>query len=174
MFARKVRLLTPQFLRFSVLNMSPPVNLKNQTLVDHYADAYHRGECDDANFASEGSETQTKCAIRIELAISDEVVQQAWFEADGCPVCESIASVTMEAAEGKNIEELAAITLQEVLEVASTESAEASAIEDAQQSLCATLPIRILQQAIVTPLDALDDDLADGTSFGGPSLREEC
>ncbi|GAB5406487.1 MAG: hypothetical protein Aurels2KO_47180 [Aureliella sp.] len=152
--------------------VNPPVRLSNQVLADHYADAYHRGECDNVNFASEGVDDESKCAIRVELEIDSGTINQAWFDSDGCPVCESVASIAMEAVEGKSTEHVASMTLDGLLATYAGDQSTASA--DTAHSCCASLPIRILQRALTTPLDALDDDLADGTSFGGPSLREEC
>jgi len=39
---------------------------------------------------------------------------------------------------------------------------------------CVALPLQTLQAALTAPLFATEDDIADGTGFGGPSLREEC
>lgn len=144
------------------------MELSNQILAGHYADAYHRGDCESVNYACEGR-SESGCSIRIELSIVDEKVVEAWFEADGCPVCESLTSLLVESIEGMTTDAAKALTVQQLLAKAGAEGHDA-----VEQAPCTGLPVQTLASAIETPIDSLDDDLADGTSFGGPSLREEC
>ncbi len=75
----------------------------------------------------------------------------------------------MEAVEGKHIDEVLLLTPASVLNQAGP-----AAVEEANHCTCAKLPLEVLRRAINSPVDAVDDDLTDGTTFGGPSLREEC
>lgn len=144
------------------------MELNNPILSDHYADSYHRGSCDSVNFAGE-ERIQSGCAIRIELSVVDDKIAEAWFEAEGCSVCESVTSLLVESIEGLTTVAAESLTIQQLLAKAG-----GAGLQAVLQSPCIGLPMQTLASAVRTPMDALDDDLADGTSFGGPSLREEC
>ncbi|MEZ6137650.1 MAG: iron-sulfur cluster assembly scaffold protein [Pirellulaceae bacterium] len=134
-------------------------------LVEHFNDPYHRGACEAATHAGERICDATGCLLRIELHMPQQIVEEAWFEGEGCETCEGLCSLLMEHCEEKSAPELTALQLTQLLQELGL---------SALNSPCADLPLTTLMAAIASPLDAIDGDLADGTSFGGPSLREEC
>lgn len=134
-------------------------------LEDHYADPYHRGPCDQPNFAAQKKCEESACQLRIELSISAEgEIREAWFDGEGCSCCESLASVLVETIEGQTADAASRLTPQTLLELAGATRTETL-------PGCYRLAVETLQLALDTNLDATDDD---GTNFGGPSLREEC
>ena len=100
---------------------------------------------------------------------SDGIIVQAWFEGEGCQTCEGLASMLANSCEGQSQAAWAQHTLARWCQ-----QLDWPAQELQELSPCCTLPLQAFQAALASPLDALDNDLADGTSFGGPSLREEC
>lgn len=145
------------------------MKLSNQTLQDHYSDPYHCGECEQANFAAQRSDDNCGCQMLVALMVDEDTVSEAWFEADGCEICESLASLLMQRVEGKTIKSLDSLRTKELLHAAG-----AADDPDVLSCSCRELPIATLSAALVTPLDDLEDDLTGSTQFGGPSLREEC
>lgn len=154
-------------------------------LSEHFDDPYHRGECESATHAYEDSladrvgeqaagsdESQDcECQIRFELSVDDDdQVLEAWWDGQGCFRCEGTASVLAEAAEGKKLGELHLDSLASKLLDALAEEEP----KDVSLCRCQRLVLEVLSKAGRTSLSELDDDLADGTQFGGPSLREEC
>lgn len=142
-------------------------------LEDHYADPYHRGACEHPTHsgvgqADSGRDANGKCQLELQLAIDAAgQIREAWFDGVGCQCCEGMASVLVERLEGTQ-------AVESELTVANL-SGELSLPEEGEaHATCLHLPFSILQIALQSPLDQLDDDLADGTRFGGPSLREEC
>lgn len=141
-----------------------------QILNDHYDDPYHRGACDVPTHAASARCPASGCVIAYELCVDPAGrVVQAWFEGEGCPTCEAVASLLAAYAEKRTQAELQSLTTENLSACLNLgDSAEW------QQAVCALLPWTAVCQAFKQPLDPLDGDLADGTNFGGPSLREEC
>lgn len=153
-------------------------------LKDHYEDPFHCGGCEHMTHAAELRCEATGCELRMELALGDDVVIDAWFSGDGCAVCEGFASLVVERLTGESqrvaalqgtpasdvsewLTRLAVPPLLQFAEPASLLAATAS-------QACFVLPLQALAAALVSPVSDLADDLTDATQFGGPSLREEC
>lgn len=136
-------------------------------LLEHYDDPYHRGACDRPTHAAECRCEATGCQLRVELRFQDEeVLSEAWFEGAGCVHCEALTSALLERVEGESAVQLRQLSQEALLD--------GLKIEAGGQPPCGALPLLTLHQALENPVEALDGDLADGGSFGGPSLREEC
>ncbi len=136
-----------------------------QHILDHYEDPYHRGPLQEATHASEGDIPICGDVIRIELRITpDGVIQQAWFDGQGCVASQAAASMLVESIEGKSIQQLRAFSAQEMLALVGPPM-------PPNRQKCCLLGWRVLQSALATPIDK---DLEDaGPRFGGPSLSEE-
>ncbi len=141
-----------------------------ETLQNHFEDPYHRGTCEGATHAAMMECDETGCQLEFELLLfADGGVSQAWFDGQGCETCEALASLLASRSEGQAAAALRSLDLaawcrelgwpvEQLLELAG----------------CVALPLQTLQAALTAPLFATEDDIADGTGFGGPSLREEC
>lgn len=141
-----------------------------QTLHEHYLDPYHRGPCDDPTHAAMARCNENNCQLEFELSLdNDGIILQAWFEGDGCQTCEALASLLANSCERQPQAAWAHLTLAQWCQQLDWPEQQILDL-----SPCCTLPLQAFQAALSSPLDALDDDLADGTNFGGPSLREEC
>jgi len=145
------------------------MELTNEILQDHYADPYHCGECEQANFVAQRTDDGRDCKMLVALIVDEGTISEAWFEADGCEVCESLASMLMQRVEGQSAKSLDSLQTLELLRAAN-----ASDDSLVLSYSCRDLPIQTLSAALETNVNQLDDDLTGGTQFGGPSLREEC
>jgi nitrogen fixation NifU-like protein len=145
-----------------------------QELQDHFDDPYHRGSADLATHASEGVNHDTDCHLRVELAIDEEgQIREAWWDGEGCRFCEGTASLLAERLEGRLAAELQDATDWRLIYEAA-DAAQAATCDVAPTHGCGAMVADTWLAAIKSPLAALDEDLADGQQFGGPSLREEC
>lgn len=138
-----------------------------QFLQDHFEDPYHFGQCEGCTHEAELKIENGNCQLRVELMIGDDgAIQEAWFEAEGCSLCEGVASWACESLEG----------LPGRLELVESTFAGLKSKLGGEQvtATCMDLPRLVFLKALASHVAELDDDLADGTQFGGPSLREEC
>lgn len=170
----------------------------SQLLQEHFEDPYHRGDCEIATHAAQFREPSTQCEIRFEFAVDDlQRILEAWWDGDGCQHCEGLASLLCESIEGATTGEVIGGLRPSGN---STTSDPPAGDQEGEPSGCATRPnlqstighvseqvrqflgltscthmvCETILQGLQSPLSALDDDLADGQQFGGPSLREEC
>lgn len=84
-------------------------------LFDHIRDPYHAGH--PAKVASTASISSLYCADQVTLCvvIDDSRVQEVWYQAQGCLVCQAAASYLCEWAETRLINELRAATTPDFL-----------------------------------------------------------
>ena len=67
----------------------------------HYEDPYHRGSCDNPSHGGESACEQTGCRVAIEFRLDplSGLCAEAWFDGEGCPMCEGLASILVERLE---------------------------------------------------------------------------
>ena len=141
-----------------------------QILEDFYLDPYHRGSHEEPTHVAMTHCAENDCQLQFELSVDGQgTIRQAWFQGEGCAVCEGLASKLASSCEGSAAAEWTNMKFESWMEQLNW-----PATELIEWSPCARLPLRTLQAALSNPLDALDDELLDGPNFGGPSLREEC
>lgn len=150
-------------------------------LEDHYDDPYHHGSCERASHVGERGAENGRCQLRIELSVNaDGVIEEAWFDGAGCQICESLASILMERCEGDPVDQWSKMTMEQLLDglaSGSEKEVEADRVSgdpELVQTGCVELPLQVLKIAFERPAGSDVDDGADTTTFGGPSLREEC
>jgi nitrogen fixation NifU-like protein len=130
---------------------------------DHYEDPYHRGTLDTATHMAEGTNPNCGDRIVVTLRLNDSgKINEAWFDGEGCVISQASASMLMEQVEGKMIEDVKAITAEQVLERIG------SAMTPERQKCC-LLSLDTLQSA----LNSRPDDDFDSLAPSGPSLGEE-
>ena len=143
-------------------------------LQEHYEEPYHRGDCENATHAAEAACEETGCQIRFELCLlevgklSDEdspaaenILQEIWWDGQGCVYCEGFASFLSGELEGKRLEGSAA---NEILE-----RTQGNLVES---PTCLELIPQLLLAAVESSQQ--EDDWSEAGEFGGPSLGEEC
>ncbi len=141
-----------------------------QRILDYYDDPYHRGDCEHPTHAAENGCGESGCQLRIELRLQeDQSVEEAWFDGRGCMLCEALTSMLLEFCEGRMATELV-----DVEPANFWESLGLQELGSLDRQSCSQLPLNVLHEALESPVDPVDWDAADGTHFGGPSLREEC
>ena len=134
-------------------------------VLDHFEDPYHRGPLESPTHAADAEIPICGDILCIELQVVDDVVQQAWFDGEGCVVSQAAASMLMEKIEGTSVDDLRDFSPEEMLTLYGPTLV-------ANRQKCCLLSWRVLQNAIEQPV--FDDDADDSVNFGGPSLSEEC
>jgi nitrogen fixation NifU-like protein len=144
-------------------------------VLDHYEDPYHQGHCPHATHAHEDDNPLCGDVVRVELAVDEAGrVKEAWFDGEGCVISQASASMLMEQAEGKTVEELKKFSAQEMLDLF-------GARLTPNRQKCCLLSWRVVQTALRSPVhgdgrtaeaDAQPRDGA-GRTFAGPDLGEE-
>lgn len=132
-------------------------------VLDHYEDPYHRGKCAAATHQHEDDNPLCGDVVSIELRVKDGLIEEAWFEGDGCCISQSAASMLIEQVEGKSVDEIQQFSAEEMLDLFQAKLTP-------NRKKCCLLSWRVLQSAIFSPTDGHD---GGGPSISGPSLGEE-
>lgn len=133
-------------------------------MLSHFEDPYHRGEAERATHVAQAVDEASQHFVVMQLQVDElGTVEEAWFDARGCSVCEAPASILAQYCETKSIAELSQLSEDEYIEMT-----QLGAI--AHRPSCSTLAWQALQAALnATEMDSDQDYL----TFGGPSLGEE-
>jgi len=115
-------------------------------VLDHYEGPHHRGKCPSATHEHEDDNPLCGDVIQVQLRINDDqVVEEAWFNGDGCCISQASASMLMERIDGKPLDEVKAFSAADMLELF-----RAKLTPNRQK--CCLLSWRVLQSAIVAPI----------------------
>ena len=81
--------------------------LYDELILDHYESPYHRGELESPSCTH--TERNPLCGDRVQLQLqidSEQRIQQAVFDGEGCAISQAAASILCEHIEGKTLEEV--------------------------------------------------------------------
>jgi nitrogen fixation NifU-like protein len=133
-------------------------DLYRQYILDHYREPRNAGRIEKPDISA--ADTNPLCGDRVEidLKLDGERVREVRFRGRGCAISQASASMLTEKIDGATLDELKAITPDDVLEMLGVE------IGPARQR-CALLSLRVLHEGIGGPYtgrmdDALDDETA--------------
>ena len=148
-------------------------DIYEEHVLDHYEDPYNRGALSSATHRDEGDNPMCGDHVRLDLEITDGVIEKAYFDGEGCVISQASASMLVEQIEGKSLEELDGFGPDAMLELFGPKLTP-------NRQKCCLLGWRVLQSAVHAPVDGGDDEPDDaddrsdvGPNFGGPSLGEE-
>jgi nitrogen fixation NifU-like protein len=110
-------------------------------ILEHFRKPRNRGALPGAQVSQEGHNPLCGDRVRIELLLDGDVIENARFTANACAVCVAAASVMTELIRGAPLEDVASLTLPEVL--AALEADLPSA-----RLACARLPLTVLHTAL--------------------------
>lgn len=124
--------------------------LYQERILDHYEEPFHRGSCPGATHAHEDENPLCGDVVRVELALEDSVVRDAYFEGDGCCISQASASMLMERINGRPLDDVRTISAADMLTLFGAKLTP-------NRQKCALLCWRALQAAIYSPLDPATD-----------------
>lgn len=126
--------------------MSLDEDLYQERILEHFEHPFHRGHCPAATHAHEGENPLCGDMVRLELCVDqDGVIQDAYFNGQGCCISQAAASMLVEKVSGKRISELKSFTAKEMLELF-------GARLTPNRQKCCLLGWRVLQQALYSPV----------------------
>ncbi|HEX9056706.1 MAG TPA: SUF system NifU family Fe-S cluster assembly protein [Ktedonobacterales bacterium] len=130
-------------------------DLYRQYIIDHYRDPRNHGHLDRPDLHA--ADTNPLCGDRVEidLKVDGDRVSEVRFDGRGCAISQASASMLTERIEGATLDELRALTPDDIFEMLGV------AIGPARQR-CALLSLRVLHEGIGGPYtgryDAEDED----------------
>lgn len=92
-------------------------DLYREHILDHYQNPRNYGELEDPDISHE--EYNPLCGDRlvIQLKIKDDRVAEVKFHGEGCAISQASASMLTELIEGKSLDEVKALTKEDVLDL---------------------------------------------------------
>ncbi|MBO09520.1 MAG: nitrogen fixation protein NifU [Planctomycetaceae bacterium] len=92
--------------------------LYDELILDHYESPYHRGQLDAPSCTH--TERNPLCGDRVQLQLqidSENRIQQAFFDGEGCAISQAAASILCEHIEGMTLSEIEAFDAPAMLDL---------------------------------------------------------
>jgi nitrogen fixation NifU-like protein len=91
-------------------------DLYRDIILDHYRNPRNKGTLDPADFTYEDVNPLCGDEIRIDVRVKDDKIDEIAFSGRGCAISQASASILMEMTDGKSLDEVKAITKEDLLE----------------------------------------------------------
>jgi nitrogen fixation NifU-like protein len=91
-------------------------DLYRDIILDHYRSPRNRGTLDPADYSYEDVNPLCGDEIRIDVRVKDDKIDEIAFSGRGCAISQASASILMEMTDGKSLDEVKAITKEDLLE----------------------------------------------------------
>ncbi len=111
-------------------------------LLDHYQNPQHRGHVENATIVRSGGNPGCSDVVEMSARITaDGTLEEVAFEGQGCTISMAAADYVAEIAAGRTIEEVEAITADELMDELGREVV-------MTRPICATAALSVLKQAV--------------------------
>jgi nitrogen fixation NifU-like protein len=126
-------------------------DLYRELIIDRYKNPQYRGSLDPHDIAFEDDNPLCGDHIKIELRVdSDQRVSEAAFDGHGCAISQASADLLLESIQGKSLEEVKALTKDDLLELLGLELGPV-------RLKCALLSLKVLKAGVYGLGEASDD-----------------
>jgi nitrogen fixation NifU-like protein len=126
-------------------------DLYRELIIDRYKNPQYRGSLDPHDIAFEDDNPLCGDHIKIELRVdSDQCVSEAAFDGHGCAISQASADLLLESIQGKSLEEVKALTKDDLLELLGLELGPV-------RLKCALLSLKVLKAGVYGLGEASDD-----------------
>ncbi|HEY8446981.1 MAG TPA: SUF system NifU family Fe-S cluster assembly protein [Thermomicrobiales bacterium] len=115
--------------------------LYREIILDHYRNPRNKGVLEPADYSYEDTNPLCGDEVRIDLRVKDGIVSEVRFSGRGCAISQASASILTEMIQGKPLEEVKALTKDDLLEEL------AIPISPARMK-CACLSLKVLKAGI--------------------------
>jgi len=126
-------------------------DIYREIILDHYKNPRNKGTLDPHDYTYEDVNPLCGDEIRVDVRVKDDHVSEIAFSGRGCAVSQASASILMEMVEGKSLDEVKAITKDDLLE-------EIGIPVSPARLKCALLGLKVLKAGLYG-VDHQDDDL---------------
>lgn len=116
-------------------------DLYREIILDHYRNPRNRGTLDPADFSAEDVNPLCGDEIRIDVRVKDDRIDEVKFSGRGCAVSQAAASILTEMVEGKTLDEVKALTKDDLLD-------EIGIPVSPARIKCALLSLKVLKSGI--------------------------
>lgn len=117
-------------------------DLYRQVIIERYKTPLYRGELDPHDISFEDENPLCGDHIRIDLRVDENgMVSEAAFSGHGCAISQASADLLLESVIGKPLEEVKALTKQDVLDNLGIELGPV-------RLKCALLPLKVLKAGV--------------------------
>ncbi|SRR5579883_3504984 len=111
-------------------------------LLEHYQNPQHRGQVEHASFVKSGGNPGCSDVVEMSAHISEDGhLDEVAFDGQGCTISMAAADYVAEIAAGKTLEEIEAMTAEELMDDLGREVV-------MTRPTCATTALTILKQAV--------------------------
>ena len=91
-------------------------DLYREIIIDHSRNPRHFGKLEPADFTYEDVNPLCGDEVRIDVRVKDDKIDEIAFSGRGCAISQASASILMEMTAGKSLDEVKAITKEDLLE----------------------------------------------------------
>ena len=116
-------------------------NLYREIILDHYRNPRNKGTLDPADYSFEDTNPLCGDEVRMDLRVKDGVVDEVRFSGRGCAISQASASMLTEMVEGQPLDEVKALTKDDLLE-------ELGVPVSPARLKCALLSLKVLKAGI--------------------------
>lgn len=117
-------------------------DLYREHILDHYAHPRNWGRLDAPDIVADADDPSCGDQVHIELGLdADGRVERVAFEGEGCVISMASSSIFTEQVKGKSLEELEALTEEDVLRML-------EAPVGSNRRRCALLPLQVLRSGL--------------------------
>lgn len=116
-------------------------DLYREVILEHYRNPKNKGRLDPADFSAADVNPLCGDEVRIDLRVEDGRVAEVKFDGRGCAVSQASASILTEMVEGKTLDEVKALTKDDLLE-------EIGIPVSPARMKCALLPLKVLKSGV--------------------------
>lgn len=127
-------------------------DIYREIILDHYRNPRNKGILDPNDFSYEDVNPLCGDEVRIDVRVKDDRIDEIAFSGRGCAVSQASASILMEMVEGKSLDEVKAITKDDLLE-------EIGIPVSPARLKCALLGLKVLKAGLYGVDNARDEDL---------------
>jgi len=126
-------------------------DLYREIIIDHYKNPSYRGHLDPHDISFEDDNPRCGDHIQIDLRVDQAGrVTDARFDGKGCAISQASADLLVESIQGKSLEEVKALTKQDVLDLLGIELGPV-------RLKCALLSLKVLKAGVYGLGEASDD-----------------
>jgi len=126
-------------------------DLYREVIIDHYKNPSYRGHLDPHDISFVDDNPLCGDHIQIDLRVDENGrIKEAAFDGHGCAISQASADLLLESIQGKSLEEVKALTKQDVLDLLGIELGPV-------RLKCALLSLKVLKAGVYGLGEASDD-----------------